>query len=446
MALPTGAHTRFSGAGARHGPCRRGRMLRKALLGIVPALVAFGCSAAPSNDEGTDAFGELTSDEATFLDFQFEGEVIAPSTVVARQAIITQLYYTEGRLTHLGGNSRPGYVKLKGVKSEPAGEGLQKIKYKAELPVLWPARTRQPTEYRVAYPRQVDQASLDAFNAKYDGRCGKNEYGQATFWHDFDPGVEGCTLDADVVAVRARVVPSAGVSSEIKYPQYNKLYEDDLLKVVTVVGLDGWTDSPGDVGVHVFERFISDVKGLITDEREVSRGVNDFVLRDVTVTGKVSGKNYEHTFLLVSQMEHANESFYRRFDEVTAKADIVTYDGHSGLGKNIKAVTSRGAVERGQYQIWFLDGCNSLGYVDASFTERRRTANGRTDPKGTKFLDLIGNALPSQWPWDESTSFKLVRALSNPDAPKTYDQILDEFPSNQVAAVIGDEDNTYNPR
>src|SRR5678815_3117586 len=132
-------------------------------------------------------------------------------------------------------------------------------------------------------------------------------------------------------------------------------------------------------------------------------------------------------------------------DRATKDADVVTYDGHSGLGKNLRALTSRGTVERGQYQVWFLDGCNSLGYVDDSFMERRRQANGAADPIGTHFVDLIGNALPSLWPWGESTTFKVVRALANPEEPKTYGKILEEFPTDQVAAVVGDEDNTYRP-
>ena len=45
---------------------------------------------------------------------------------------------------------------------------------------------------------------LAAFNAKYDGRCGRNEYGVESFWHDFRPGASGCTLDdADVTRATA---------------------------------------------------------------------------------------------------------------------------------------------------------------------------------------------------------------------------------------------------
>jgi len=408
-------------------------------------LTALGCSSNESSEDADD--GALTSERATFLDFAFDAEVVAPASVLPRQAIVTQLYYTEGRLTHLGGNTRPGFVRLRDVVSTPAEGGMQKITYKAVLPVLWPANREVPRDYAVAFPRQVDRESLDRFNAKYDGRCGRNEYGQATFWHDFDNGVEGCRLEDDAISRTATIRPSEGATPNL-YPEYDKIFTDRLLKVVSIVGLDSFSDQPTDKGVQVFERFVQDAKSFARNATEESRGRDDFVLRQVVVKGELEGGNkYEHIFILVAQAEHANESFDRHFNAATDGADLVTYDGHSGLGKNIAAVTARGTVKAGQYQIWFLDGCNSLGYVDENFMVRRRDTNGAAaDPDGTKFLDLIGNALPSYWPFGESTSFKLVRALSNPSAPKSYKEIVDEFPAVQVAAVIGDEDNTYRPR
>lgn len=420
------------------------RLLASALLLPLLAASGAGCASGESSQEVDD--GALTSEVADFYDLGFESEVIAPASVLPRQAIVTQLYYTEGRLTHLGGNSRPGFVKLTNVESHPVegAEGTVRITYKAQLPILWAKTRERPTDYKVAFPKKVDQASLDAFNAKYDGRCGRNEYGVATFWHDFDNGVEGCRLEDDAIEVTATVRASRGVVAD-KYPEYDRIYSDGLFRAVSVFGLDGWSDEPSDKGVQVFERFQQDLKGLIPNAEEQTRPRNDFVLREVTIKGELHGKKIEHTMLLVSQMEHANESFDRRFNEVTENADLVTYDGHSGLGKNIAAITARGTVKRGQYQIWFLDGCNSLGYVDSKFTERRREANGSSDRNGTKHVDLIGNGLPSYYPWGETTTFKVVRDLANSDAPKSYQTIIEEFPAVQVAAVIGDEDNTFTP-
>lgn len=417
-------------------------MKRILAAALVLSISAFGCAkGAEEPDDDGDSFGALTSHEATFVDFSFKGEVVAPTEVVARQAIVSQLFYTEGRLTHLGGNTRPGFVRVKDVSAEPAGDGMQRIKYTAVLPVLWPANQAQPTKYKIVAPLKVDQPSLDAFNAKYDGKCGKNEYGQETFWHDFDPNAEGCTLDPDTIQVSADVAPSAGVIAD-KYPEYDRIYADGAIKIVSVVGLDGFSDQPTDYGTRVFERLVSDVKALSNGTQAATGDATDFIHRDVTIKGTVGGKKYEHRIFLISQAEGHTPEFDTRYGAATADADVVTYDGHSGLGKNIRAVTGAATVTAGQYQVWFLDGCNSLGYLDDNFTARRRDVNQGQD---TKFVDIIGNALPSMWPGGESTSFKLIRALASVQQPKNYGQILAEFPTDQVPAVVGDEDNTYTP-
>lgn len=414
----------------------------KSILGAaaVLAFAAFGCASGHGTSDDDESNGALTSHEASFVDFTFKGEVVAPSNVVARQAIVSQLFYTEGGLTHLGGNTRPGFVRVKDVTSAPAGDGFQRIKYAAELPVLWPAHRDPPTSYKIVVPLKVDQASLDAFNAKYDGQCGKNEYGQETFWHDFEPTAEGCALGDDTFQASAEVTPSVGVIVD-KYPEYDRIYADGVIKMVSVVGLDGWADQPTDYGTRVFERLVSDVKTL-SHGTETAGDKTDFIHRDVTIKGTVSGKKLEHRIFLISQAESHTPEFDERYAAATADADVVTYDGHSGLGKNIRAVTSVASVKPGQYQVWFLDGCNSLGYLDDNFTARRRDANGGQD---TKFVDIIGNALPSMWPGGESTSFKLIRALANLAQPKNYGEILTEFPTDQVPAVVGDEDNTFTP-
>ncbi|MFO0668518.1 MAG: hypothetical protein U0235_02675 [Polyangiaceae bacterium] len=420
------------------------RLLSLALL-LVPSLaLSLGCSAGATEDGAGSADGdemsELTSHEAVFLDFSLRGEVVAPAGVPARQAIVTQLFYTEGRLTHFGGNTRPGFVRVKDVTATPAADGSQRITYSAVLPVLWPANQAQPKKYQIAVPKKVDQDSLDAFNAKYDGKCGTNEYGQATFWHDFDPTVDGCKLEADTLRTTATAKPSSGVVADT-YPEYDKIYADGALKVVSVVGLDGFSDQPTDLGTRDFEALVRDVTEL--SHGTVTEGAKtDFIYRDVTIRGTVSGKKYEHRVFLAGAMEIAPAEFEARFGPATADADLVTYDGHSGLGKNIRGITSRGTVTPGQYQVWFLDGCNSLGYLDDDFTAKRRQANGGQD---TKFVDIIGNGLPSLWPGDETTSFRLIRSLADLAHPKTYSAILEEFPGNQVPAVVGDEDNAFKP-
>jgi hypothetical protein len=43
------------------------------------------------------------------------------------------------------------------------------------------------------------------------------------------------------------------------------------------------------------------------------------------------------TGFLVQEAASAGAAFQSRYGELTAKADVVIYEGHSGLGKNINA-------------------------------------------------------------------------------------------------------------
>ena len=82
-------------------------------------------------------------------------------------------------------------------------------------------RRRRATSYSL--PRDV--TALDAFNRKYDGRCGRSQHGAENFWHDFKPGTASCALDdADVLRLRATV--TAHAKADRKYPEYRRIWED----------------------------------------------------------------------------------------------------------------------------------------------------------------------------------------------------------------------------
>src|SRR5205085_4863811 len=105
--------------------------------------------------------------------------------------ITAQLFYTIGPLTNAGANSRVGSMVPTNVASEPADGDQVKISYHAKLPVAWPKSKTAPESWDVVVPRRADAAGLSAFNDAYDGKCGKNEYGRETFWHDFLPTADG---------------------------------------------------------------------------------------------------------------------------------------------------------------------------------------------------------------------------------------------------------------
>jgi hypothetical protein len=428
-------------------------MRLRALLPVLFALSsgALACS-TPAGDDAQAGNDAITSNDGKILDFTFDGEVVASSETKARQAVLSQLAYTQGILTtNEHGNGHVGHVVLTNVVETPAGGGKKSIKYTAQLPVAWPKTGNAiPTSYDLPVPKDI--TALADFNAKYDGKCGTNEYGQEEFWHDWNPKAEGCVIaDADVTRSRATVKPYAGETTG-KYPEYDQMWQDGELDVVAVFGLiNGGTDRADDPGVEEYTRFVSGTQGLLTGGKVTANTKSASVLRDTTITGKVTMAGQQRPVkvdvLLVAEMQSVGADFDTRYAPLSAKADLIMYDGHAGLGKNVNALMRKGTVTAGKYQLVLLNGCQTFAYIDTTMNDRRIEANGvANDPVGTKYLDVIGNALPGYANNLTNMSMSLVRASIKSDtAPKSFNDLLNEMPEEHLVVVFGEEDNRFHP-
>jgi hypothetical protein len=413
------------------------------LLFCALALPIAACSAAPAPDDAVGADDAITSNEAQIVDLSFDGEVFADKSEETRKAIVSQLFYTVGPLTtQLDANGQVGRVVTSNVSESVEGD-LKHVKYHAMIPVAWPKGVKPPRTYDVVLPK--DTTKLDAFNAKYDGRCGNNEYGQETFWHDFNPKAQGCTTDdADVVRAKARVTKDKGVTSG-KYPEYDKVWADGALQAVAIFGY-AESGGPSDVGQMEYEEFIARAKDSIPGATQTENDKSDSIYRDVTIAGKVGGRDVTVTAILIGTLYTSGPDLAARYDALSEKADLVVYNGHSELSKNTNALARLGKVSPQQYQIFFFDSCDTYAYLDTALTDRRIEVNGAgADPKGTKYLDVVTNVLPSYFSNYAASSLSLFRALLRSDQPKTYNDILAELPSDQVVVVTGEEDNSFRP-
>ncbi len=409
------------------------------------ATTALACSSAEPVDDSADGEDAITSNDAQIVDFTFTGEVLAPKADETRKAIVSQLFYTVGALTaEHGANGQIGRVETGGVSETLEGD-LKRIKYTAKLPVAWPKGKSVPRTYKVVLPK--DTTKLEAFNAKYDGKCGTNEYGRDVFWHDFNPIAAGCTVDeADVTRSSARVTKNKSVTLG-KYPEYAKVWEDGALNVVAIFG---YSDSGGasDAGEAEYNAFVSRSQALFPGATSSETPVTASIHKDITVKAqvKVAGvmRDVSITSLLIGTLYTSGADFDARYNPLSAKADLVVYNGHSELSKNTNALARKGTVLPKQYQIFFFDSCDTYAYLDTKLADRRREVNA-DDTKGSKYLDVATNVLPSYFSNYAASSLSFVKALSERDTPKTYNQIMTELPSDQVVVVTGEEDNTFRP-
>ena len=431
------------------------------------ALVAAGCSsdADPAEssggtfDVGDEDMTKLddgksdSSVEAVIVDFEFDGELLTTSSWSPESKIEDQLLYTIGHLNGDRAVGRLDRVVLTNVKSANEN-GTYRITYHAKLPVAWGQRSNVPAEYTLKLPINVGSDGFNKFTEKYSHTCidpHAHDVDAGSMWYYYRPNTSGCSLDdADVMKTTATVTLS-NVNTTGKYPEYHKVWEDDELRILAVFGKyeDGATTS-SDAGISAFNRFVSSIRSelasfnLVTTPAEIpsSPGVaTPDVMFEATLA---DGKKVQVNALLVDNVSSAGSTFNARYEGLSTHADFITYNGHAGLGQNVRALASKGKWATGQYVIVFLNGCDSYTYVDSALADAHMAVNS-DDTVGTKYLDTVTNALPAFFASMSNATMAMVRGLMSYDAPKTYEQIFKSVDSSQVVIVSGEQDNEYFP-
>jgi len=412
------------------------------------AVVLAGACAAACADAAPSASAEddISSNDGIALELRFEGEVLARANDTPRKAIATQLQYAQGILTTaVSANGQTGMPDLANVRETVEGD-KKRIKYEAKLAVIWPKQRPLPTTYELPLP--LDTTALSAFNTKYDGACGRNEYGRDTFWHDFNPVATGCQVDAaDVFRASASVArhPQTTVGT---YPEYDKVWADDSLDVVAVFGIIS-SNTPSDEGARTREKLLTEVSATLRAPERVDAPSMRGVIAESTVTGTIDVGGRERrvnlTGILVQEAASAGAAFDARYAELTAKADLVIYEGHSGLGSNINALARNTGATAGKYQLMYLYGCQTLAYLEPTMHEKRIALNGaENDPEGTRFLDIVATALPAYGD-DGRSTLAFYRAMVAPGAPKSFNDLMTGISSRHLVTVFGEHDNTFQP-
>jgi hypothetical protein len=248
-------------------------------------------------------------------------------------------------------------------------------------------------------------------------------------------------------------VTKSKLNTKNKYPEYDKVWEDKALRIVAIFGkFEAGATTTSDAGISGFDEFVADMQtklapynpvtkpAKLSDTPALGEGGGD-VTFDATLP---DGKKISVTALLTDGIAQAPQSFYDRYESLSGDADIIAYNGHSGLGQNVRALSSHGKFQKGKYQIFFMNGCDSFAYVDGSLAQTRAALNP-DDPTGTKYMEFVTNAMPAFFASMPNATNVLMDGLLSYKAPKTYDQIFAGVDSSQIILVTGEEDNVYTP-
>jgi hypothetical protein len=394
-----------------------------------------------------------SSAEAVFLEVEFDGELTTTSSWGPEQQIHSQLLYTMGLFNGERGVARLDRVVLSDVRVEPMGTAYRVV-YHASLPVAWGRRQSVPTELTLRLPRDVSSAGLSSFTERYKGTCvdfGAHDVTPDSYWYYYRPAQSGCSLDADDIIAPIASVSVSDIGTTGRFPEYDMVWSDDAFRVVAVFGKydDGATTS-SDAGIAAYNRFLVEVQSLLRTfspvtvpasvPRDPGVSVPDVVLRG-TLPG---GRSIEIVALLVDNVRTAGPTFDARFAELSPRADLIVYNGHAGLGANVRALASKGRWVAGQYAIVFMNGCDTYAYVDNALWSAHAAVNPG-DPEGTKHLDIVMNAMPAYFTQMPRATMALIGGLLAFDAPRTYEQIFAGIDSSQIVLVSGEQDNTYTP-
>ncbi|MBA3453327.1 MAG: PPC domain-containing protein [Deltaproteobacteria bacterium] len=434
-------------------------MKRLATLLAISALAAPACVAEDDMYDGEAIKSEDGKADASalavFVNMDIKGSLLTDSSWDDTKTIQDQLLYTVGHLNEQNSLGRIDKMVLKSATKTTVG-GKTRIDYEVTLPVAWGKRNAVPNTYTLKLPMDISSAGQTAFATKYSHDCvdvGAHDVDAGSMFYYYRPNASGCTLaPADLLVVEATVSPSP-IQTTGKFPEYNKVWEDGALNVVAIFGKyeDGATTS-SDAGIAAYNEFIAAMKtelstrGLVTVPATIpsSPGVGT---PDIEMTATLpGGKKIKVTALLSDNvLTGLSETGFRtRYENASTRADFIVYNGHAGLGANVRGLASAGKWVAGQYVVVFMNGCDTFAYVDDALNIAHKNINP-DDTTGYKYIDIVTNAMPSFFHSMADASMAMFRGLAAHDDPKTYEQMFRNIDSAEVVLVSGEQDNTYTP-
>ena len=436
-------------------------MKRAALALLVTPLLAMPLAACTDADPYD---GEIVKDQdgkadtsaaALFVDFEFDGQLLTDSSWNAENTIEDQLLYTIGQLNGKNSVGRLDKVTLTNVKTTTAS-GRTKITYHAKMPVSWGNKTNVPATVGLTLPTDMAYAALDKFATAYGHSCvdfGAHEVDSGSMWYYFRPEKSGCTFAAPDVFKTTASVSLSPINTTGKFPEYTKVWEDNALNMVAIFGKyeDGAT-SASDAGVAGWNNFVAAVKtelrgATVTTVPAVIPVNPGAALTDIEFRATYpDGKTVKINALLTDNVRTAltSTAFKTRYEGLSTRADFIVYNGHAGLGANVRALARSGKWVAGQYLIMFENGCDSYAYIDGAIIDAHKLVNA-DDAVGTRYVDVVNNGMPAFFSSMPGATMAMFKGLMSYAAPKTYEQIFAGVDRSQVVLVTGEQDNVFVP-
>lgn len=431
--------------------CTFGMNNRSISLSLAVGLLGAGCMGP---EEFGDASKDDTSSVATFVDMEFQGTILTERNYGAESYLEDHLLYTIG---HLNGDNSVGRIDKMEILAKDfvnVPEGFL-FTYKVRLPVAWGDKNNVPSSYEFTLPKSVSPAFLERFTTSYKSTCvdwSAHDVDAGSMWYYYRPQQANCKPKADDVYKTTATVTRSAANTTGKYPEYNKVWEDNTLNVLAIFGkYEDGAKTASDSGIAAYNDFTKQMRqamaahGAVTSVPSTVPANPGIAVPDVSFSVTLSdGRKMNVAALLTDNISVglSQPAFRARYEALTERADFIAYNGHAGLGTNVRALARGGRWVQGQYVMVFVNGCDTFAYVDTALNDAHAAVNA-DDPNGTKYIDIIMNAMPAFFASMANATTVFVEALLGD--PQTYQRIFDRIDRDQVALVQGEEDNTYTP-
>jgi len=368
--------------------------------------------------------------------------------------IRAQLQYMTGQLNGINGGADLNRLQLTINEKIPGADGVYEVHYAAKVLLAWRRDLALPETYELIMPAGGDSRTLSSFFTAFQDSCidpSAHDMAVSNFWYYYRPQPSTCRnlmVDTGNDALVSRFPIALNPSLENtsgKSPEYAKIWEDDRAVITAVFGKyeDGAT-SNGDAGVAAYNEMYATLRNSFGEpafqDAIVPAGTRPGVaIPAIHMIFNTPQGTLDVEILLIDGILSTDDAFKQRYNERTKISDLVSYNGHSGLGANIRALARMGSFQAGQYQLFFVNGCDTFAYVDNALRDAHAAVNPGYGP--SKFFDIITNAMPSYFHSNADNNLALMRAFLG--RSKTYRQILSGFDRTQRAVVTGEEDNAW---
>ncbi|MBI3558663.1 MAG: hypothetical protein HY074_20540 [Deltaproteobacteria bacterium] len=306
------------------------------------------------------------------------------------------------------------YHQIRFMKIEDgSAEGRKLLTYRYSGKVVFKKEAFRANDVRMV-PINLPLAPdlIYALGVKGDKNLCTDEHynSEGDFWYFWDPDMDGCPLSGDtrnIVRITGKLTRLE--NTKLTYPDYEKLYGNNGNGAnFDIAVFFGYIDEVENLRMH--NRRDDGAKAMRFLEAELKNQGFELVekknaFREYRNGRVVEGINYLRRYQRhVSKFGHdvtvrvqillgdtmigsKDETFHRYLMPAFRDADVVVYDGHSGLGGNLDLGSLPDIEFRAdKYQLFFFNGCSSYPYFNGSFFK----AKG-----GSENLQIVTSGLPT---------------------------------------------------